>query len=57
MLCFPMICGSGRSKSGLANAAGVEATVLTKHEKLHAALARSAFSTQNAKKLMGSDRF
>ena len=37
-----MICGSGGSKSGLANAAGAEATVLTKHEKLHAAFWREA---------------
>ena len=47
MLCFPMICGSAGSKSRLAKAAGVEPCVQGRPEKLHAAVARSTFSSQN----------
>ena len=52
MLCFSMICGSAGSKSNLVKAAGAEVAV-----KLHAAVARSTFQSQNVKKLMGSDHF
>ena len=38
---FPMICGSGWSKSRLAKAAGAEPTGQMRVEKLHAVLARS----------------
>ena len=41
---LPMICVSGGSKSGLAKAAGAEVAVQRRHEKRHAAVARSAFS-------------
>ena len=40
---FPMICGSGGSKSRLAKAAGAEAAGEMNEEKLHAVVARSAF--------------
>ena len=36
---FPMICGSGGSKSRLAKAAGAEVTVQQRNEKLHTAVA------------------
>ena len=44
---FPMICGSGGSKSGLAKAAGAEPCGQMKDEKLHAVVARSTFPSQN----------
>ena len=45
---FPMICGSGGSKSRLAKAAGAEPAGETRDEKLHAVVARSTFLSQNA---------
>ena len=45
---FPMICGSGGSKSRLAKAAGAEPSGRMRNTKLHAAVARSTFSSQNA---------
>ena len=39
-----MICVSAGSKSNLAKAAGAEVAVERRHEKLHTAVARSAFS-------------
>ena len=47
MLCFSMICASAGSKSNLGKAAGAEVAVDRGHEKLHAAVARSTFSSQN----------
>ena len=44
---FPMICGSGGSKSRLAKAAGAEPVGQMRDEKLHAAVARSTFPSQN----------
>ena len=44
---FPMICGSGGSKSRLAKAAGAEPAGQMKDEKLHAVVARSTFRSQN----------
>ena len=38
---FPMICGSGGSKSNLAKAAGAEPAGQMRDEKLHAVVARS----------------
>ena len=35
MLCFSMICGWPGSKSNLGKAAGAEAAVERRHEKLH----------------------
>ena len=52
---FPMIWGSGGSKSRLAKAAGAEPTGQTRDEKLHAVVARSAFPSQNVQNT-GSDR-
>ena len=43
-----MICASAGSKSRLAKAAGAEVAAQSRQEKLHAAVARSAFSSQNA---------
>ena len=53
-LCFPMICGSGGSKSRLAKAAG-EPSGQMRDEKLHAAVARSTFRSQNAQNTSASD--
>ena len=43
MLCFSMICVTAWSKSNLGKAAGAEVAVERRHEKLHAAVARSTF--------------
>ena len=40
---FPLICGSGGSKSWLAKAAGAEPSGQMRDEKLHAVVARSTF--------------
>ena len=47
---FPMICGSGESKSRLAKAAGAEPAGQMRDEKLHAVVARSTFPSQNVPK-------
>ena len=52
-----MIRGSGCSKSRLAKAAGAEVAVQQRNEKWHAAVARSAFSSQNAQKATCSEPF
>ena len=57
MLCFSMFCVSAGSKSNLAKAAGAEVALQRTQEKLHAAVARSTFWSQNAKKLTVSDHF
>ena len=44
---FPMICGSGGSKSRLAKAVGAEPSGQMRDEKLHAVVARSTFGSQN----------
>ena len=49
---FPMICGSGGSKSRFAKAAGAEP-----YEKLHAVVARSRFRSQNVQSTPFSDHF
>jgi len=54
---FPMICGSGGSKSRLAKAAGAEPSGQMKDEKLHAVVARSAFPSQNVQNITCSDHF
>ena len=54
---FPMICGSGGSKSRLAKAAGAEPAGQMRDEKLHAVVARSTFQDpmlQNATSLRKS---
>ena len=54
---FPMICGSGGSKSRLAKAAGAEPAGQRSDEKLHAVVARSTFPSQNAQNTPCSDHF
>ena len=52
-----MICGSGGSKSRLAKAAGADPAGHRNDEKLHAAVARSTFPSQNVQNTPGSDHF
>ena len=47
---FPMICGSGGSKSRLAKAAGAEAAGQMGDEKVHAVVARSTFPSKKCTK-------
>ena len=54
---FPMTCGSGGSKSGLAKAAGAELAGQMRDEKLHAVVARSAFASEKAKSTTRSEHF
>ena len=54
---FPMIRGSGGSKSRLAKAAGAEPCGQMRDEKLHAVVARSTFPSQNAQSAPTSDHF
>ena len=54
---FPMICGSGGSKSRLAKAAGAEPAGQMRHEKVHAVVARSTFPSQNGQNTKGADHF
>ena len=54
---FPMICGSGGSKSRLAKAAGAEPAGQMRDEQLHAVVARSTFRSQNVQNTPFSDHF
>ena len=54
---FPMICGSGRSKSRLAKAAGAKPSGQMRDEKVHAIVARSTFRSQNVQNTPVSDHF
>ena len=54
---FPMICGSGGSKSRLTKAAGAEPAGQMRHEKVHAVVARSTFPSQNGQSTRGADHF
>ena len=54
---FPMIWGSGGSKSRLAKAAGAEPAGQMRDEKLHAVVAQSTFPSQNVQNTPGSDHF
>ena len=54
---FSMIRVSGESKSRLAKAAGAESCGQRRNQKLHAAVARSAFSSENVRKPTFSDHF
>ena len=54
---FPMICGSGGSKSRLAKAAGAEPCGQMRDEKVHAVVTRSTFPSQNAQNTPCSDHF
>ena len=53
---FPMICGSGGSKSRLAKA-GAEPAGQMRDKKLHAVVARSTFLSQNVQNTPTSDHF
>ena len=52
---FPMICGSGGSKSRLAKAAGAEPCGQMRDEKLHAVVARSTCPSQKVQSTPGSE--
>ena len=52
---FPMIWGSGGSKSRLAKAAGAEPAGQMRDEKLHAVVVRSTFRSQNVQSTPASD--
>ena len=54
---FPMICGSGGSKSRLAKAAGADPAGQMRDEKVHAVVARSTFPSENVQNTSGSDHF
>ena len=54
---FPMICGSGGSKSRLAKAAGAEPAGQRRDEKLHAVVARNTFPSENVQSAPFSDHF
>ena len=56
-VCFPMIWGSGGSKSRLAKAAGADPFGQRRDEKLHAVVARSTFGSQNVQSTPGPDHF
>ena len=54
---FPMMRGSGGSKSRLAIAAGAEPAGQMRDEELHAVVARSTFPSQNVQNTQGADHF
>ena len=54
---FPMVCGSGGSKSRLAKAAGAEPAGHMRDEKLHAIVAQSTFPSQNVQNTPAPDHF
>ena len=54
---FPMICGSGGSKSRLAKAAGAEPAGQMRDEKLHAVVERSTFPSQNVQSTSAPEHF
>ena len=54
---FPMIWGSGWSKSRLAKVAGAEPAGQMRDKKLHAVVARSTFASQNAQNTPAADHF
>ena len=54
---FRLICGSGGSKSRLAEAAGAEPSGQMRDENVHAVVARSTFRSQNVQSTPWSDHF
>ena len=54
---FPMIWGSGGSKSNLAKAAGAEPAGQMREKKMHAVVAPSTFPSRKCEELRGSDHF
>ena len=57
MCAFSMIRASGQSKSRPVKAAGAEVGAERRHQKLHAAVAKRKFGSENVKKLKVSDHF
>ena len=54
---FSMIRVSGESKSRLVKAAGAEVRRQRRNQKLHAAVARSTFGSENVQNTSASDQF
>ena len=54
---FPMICGSGGSKTRLAKAAGAETARQMRNEKLQLVVARSTFGNQKVQNTSAVDHF
>ena len=54
---FPMICGSGGSKSRFAKAAGAEPSSQMRDEKVHAVVARSTFPSQKIQNTSAPEHF
>ena len=54
---FPLVCGSGGSKSRLAKATGAEPASQMKYGKLHAVLARSTCASENVQSTRFSEHF
>ena len=54
---FPMICGSGGSKSRLAKAAGADPAGQMRDEKVHAVVARSTFGSEKVQNTSAPDHF
>ena len=54
---FPMICGSGGSKSRLTKAAGAEPSGQMRDEKVHAVVVRSTFPSQNVQNTSAPEHF
>ena len=54
---FPLIWGSGESKSRLAKAAGAEPAGQMRDEKLHAVVAQSTFRSQNVQNTSAPEHF
>ena len=54
---FSMIRSSGQSKSRPVKAAGAEVAAQRRNQKLHAAVAKSTFGSENAQKLTVSEHF
>ena len=54
---FPMVCGSGGSKSRLAKAAGAEPSGQMRDEQIHVVVARSTFRSQNVRSTPCSEHF
>ena len=54
---FPMICGSGGSKSRLAKAAGAEPAGQMRDEQLHAVVVRSTFPSEKVQNTWVSEHF
>ena len=54
---FPLVCGSGGSKSRLSKVAGAEPSGQMRDEKLHTFVARSTFPSQNVQNTPASEHF